>query len=116
MSARVRKSRDKAKAEVGVQLVERWILAVLRKRTFFNLAELNQVVRELLDRLNNQPLKKLPGSRRSIYKPLDKPALKPLPATAYRRILDQSGITTSAEYMPRSHREYTKWAPEKITI
>jgi hypothetical protein len=35
MRARVRKPRDKAKVEVGVQVVERWILARLRHRTLF---------------------------------------------------------------------------------
>ncbi len=40
LPARVKKPRDKAKAEVGVQVVERWILAALRNRTFFSLAEL----------------------------------------------------------------------------
>jgi hypothetical protein len=29
---------------VGVLLVERWILAALRKRTFFSLAELNEAI------------------------------------------------------------------------
>ncbi|CAO0823830.1 hypothetical protein DFAR_3960003 [Desulfarculales bacterium] len=38
----------------------------------------------MLDRLNNRLFKKLSGSRRSIYELLDKPALKPLPATAYQ--------------------------------
>jgi len=42
--ARVRKPRDKAKAEAGVLLVERWILAKLRHRTFFSLAELNEAM------------------------------------------------------------------------
>ncbi|CAO0820664.1 hypothetical protein DFAR_1800002 [Desulfarculales bacterium] len=84
LPARVRKPRDKATAEVGVQLVERWILAILRKKLFFSLAELNQAIRGLLDRLNNRPFKKLPGNRRSMYESLDKPALKPLPATAYQ--------------------------------
>ncbi|MBM9995321.1 transposase family protein, partial [Pseudomonas aeruginosa] len=37
--ARARKPRDKAKAEVGVQVVERWILAALRNRQFFSLDE-----------------------------------------------------------------------------
>jgi len=46
--ARVRKPRDKAKVEVGVQVVERWILARLRDRTFFSLTELNQAIAELL--------------------------------------------------------------------
>ncbi|CAO0820106.1 hypothetical protein DFAR_1370004 [Desulfarculales bacterium] len=84
LPVRVRKLRDRAKVEVEVQLVERWILATLRKRTFFSLAELNQAIRELLDRLNNRPFKKLPSNRRSMSESLDKPALKPLPATAYQ--------------------------------
>ena len=42
--ARPRKPRDKAKAEAGVLLVERWILAVLRKRVFFSLADLPSAI------------------------------------------------------------------------
>jgi transposase len=38
---RVRAPRDKAKVEVGVQIVERMILAALRNRQFFSLAELS---------------------------------------------------------------------------
>ena len=65
--ARVAKPRDKAKVEVGVQVVERWILAALRNRTFFSLAELNQAIGKLLEKLNNRPFKKLEGSRRSWF-------------------------------------------------
>jgi transposase len=79
MPARSAKPRDKAPAEKGVQLVERWIIAVLRNRTFFSLTELNGVIRELLSSLNNKPFKKLEGSRRSWFEALDKPALKQLP-------------------------------------
>ena len=53
LPARVRKPRDKAKAEAGVLLVERWILARLRKHTFFSLAELNREITRLLQRLNS---------------------------------------------------------------
>lgn len=81
--ARVRKPRDKAKAEAGVQVVERWILAALRHRRFFSLSELNQAIKALLFDLNQRPFKKLPGSRQSLFEALDKPALKPLPTTAY---------------------------------
>ncbi|CAO0821483.1 hypothetical protein DFAR_230002 [Desulfarculales bacterium] len=52
--------------------MERWLLAALRKRTFFSLAELNQAIRGLLDRLNNRPFEKLPDSRRYMYESLDK--------------------------------------------
>jgi len=81
--ARVRKPKDKAKVEVAVQIVERWILARLRNHTFFSLAEANAAISELLIDLNNRPFKKLPGSRREVFESLDQPVLKPLPATPY---------------------------------
>lgn len=81
--ARVRKPRDKAKVENGVLVVERWILAVLRNRSFFSMAELNGAIRELLGRLNSRPFKKIPGSRKSMFEAVDRPALKPLPDQRY---------------------------------
>jgi len=83
LPARVRKPRDKAKAEAGVLVVERWILAALRNRTFFSLAELNREIARLLERLNTRPFKKLPGTRRELFEQLDRPALRPLPAEPY---------------------------------
>lgn len=83
LPARVRKPRDKAKVEAGVLVVERWILARLRYRTFFSLSELNSVIRELLESLNNRAFKKLEGCRRSRFEALEQPALRPLPARAY---------------------------------
>ena len=82
--ARRLKPRDKAKVEAGVLLVERWILAVLRKRKFFTLAELNQAISELLIRLNDRPFRKRQGSRRSQFELLDKPVLRALPAERYQ--------------------------------
>ena len=74
------KPRDKAKVEAGVQLVERWILARLRKHTFFSLADFNVEIRRLLDLLNDRPFQKLEGSRRSLFESLDRPSLQALPA------------------------------------
>ena len=72
--ARSEKPRDKAKAENGVLVVERRILARLRNRTFFSLAELNSAIAELLETLNAQPFQKLPGSRRELFETLERPA------------------------------------------
>ena len=77
--ARPYKPRDKAKVEAGVQLVERWILARLRKLTFFSLSELNKEIGALRDELNGRPFKRLPGSRLSQFDALDRPALRALP-------------------------------------
>ena len=82
--ARPYKPKDKAKAEVAVQIVERWIMARLRHQTFFTLASLNQAIRFLLEDLNQRPFKKLPGTRLSQFKQLDKPALRPLPTQPYQ--------------------------------
>ncbi len=83
MPTRPYKPRDKAKAEVGVQVVERWILARLRHRTFFSLFDLNLTIRTLLTELNTRPFKKLPGSRRSQFEALDRPGLSALPTQPY---------------------------------
>jgi transposase len=81
--ARPYKPKDKAKAEVAVQIVERWIMAKLRHQTFFTLASLNQSIRLLLDDLNRRPFKQLPGCRLSQFEQLDKPQLRPLPSQRY---------------------------------
>ena len=167
--ARVRKPRDKAKVEAGVLLVERWVLARLRDRTFFSLAELNGAIRELVRALNERPFQKLPGSRRELLERLDRPAMQPLPAERYtfaewrkarvnvdyhvevdghyysvpyrlvgekldvriagstvellhrgRRVAshlrsDRRGHhTTIGEHMPRAHRDYVQWTPERL--
>jgi transposase len=83
LPARVRRPRDKAKVEAAVLVVERWIVAALRHRTFFTLAELNAALWELLEHLNARRFRKLPTSRRALFETLDRPALRPLPPTAY---------------------------------
>ena len=83
LPARPRRPQDKAKVEVGVQVVERWILARLRHRVFFTLAALNQAIAELLVELNARPFKKLPGNRREWFETIDRPALLALPEQPY---------------------------------
>ncbi len=163
------KPRDKAKVESGVLVVERWILARLRNRQFFSLVELNTAIAELLEVLNNRPFKKLPGTRRSMFESLDRPAMQPLPATPYqyaewkkvrvnidyhvaidkhyysvpyqlvkqqldarvtagtvellhkgkriashRRSYQPGRHTTVNVHMPKAHREYAEWTPERL--
>lgn len=81
--ARPYKPRDKAKVETGVQVAERWIMARLRNRRFFSLAELNAAIRGLLDGINAKVTWHLGSSCRQLFEDLDKPALKPLPEAPY---------------------------------
>jgi len=81
--ARIRKPRDKAIVEVSVQIAQRWIVAALRNRTFHSLAEINEAIGELLDKINNRKFKAVDATRQELFDKLDKPALKPLPPTRY---------------------------------
>ena len=152
-----------------MQIVERWILAALRHRSFFSLSALNTAIATLLERLNQRPFKKLPGSRRTAFETIDRPALRPLPLTPYvyatwkrvrvniddhvevdghddsvpdtlvKQALDvrltehtvecflqrhriashvrsplKGRHTTVAEHMPKAHREFAEWTPERL--
>jgi transposase len=67
-----------------VLVAQRWILARLRHRTFFELPDLNAAILDLLEQLNGRPLQKLGVSRRELWERLDRPALKPLPIGRYQ--------------------------------
>ena len=54
LPARPHRLRDKAKVEVAVLIIERWLLGRLRHRRFYSLAELNTAIGELLRQLNAQ--------------------------------------------------------------
>lgn len=83
LPARPYKPRDKAKVEVGVLLATRWIIAKLRNRRFFSLAELNAAIRECLTALNMRVTKHLGASRQALFEALDRPVLKSLPQEPY---------------------------------
>ena len=167
--ARVRKPRDKAKAEQAVLLAERWILPVLRHRTFYSLEELRHAVRELLEKLNDRKMRRLGRSRRQLLEEIERGALRPMPERAFElttwarprcgpdyhvafeghfysvpylligerldlratettievfqrgrrvashvRSYEQHKYTTDPAHMPRSHREYAEWTPERL--
>jgi transposase len=167
--ARVRRPKDKAKVEGGVLIAQRFILAGLRHRTFFSLAEANAAIGQRLEMLNNRPFRKLPGCRRSRFEELDRPAMLALPEAPYqfaqwskarvhidyhieldshfysvphRLVGEQLEVRSTAttieclykgnrvashprsflagkhstlpEHMPKAHREYAAWTPQRI--
>jgi transposase len=97
---------DKAKAEAGVQVAQRWIIAALRHRKFFQLGDLNQAIGELLDRLNRRPFRKRPDTSRALlFAQLDRPALKPLPAERYV-IAEWKPVKPNIDYHVEIERHY----------
>src|ERR1700676_4907499 len=84
LPTRPRKPRDKAKVEAAVLIMERWILGRLRNQRFYSLAALNEAIRALLVRVNDQrPIRRLGVTRRQLLEDLDRPTLKPLPVEPY---------------------------------
>lgn len=97
LPARPKKPRDKAKVEAGCLIAQRWILSVLRHRTFTHLAELNAAIRELLEKLNTRLLRKILKSRRELFLALDRPNAKALPSKPYEYV-DWKKATVNIDY------------------
>jgi transposase len=104
--ARVRKPRDKAKVENGVQQVERWVLAPLRDQKFFSRSEANRAVRERLEWLNDRPLSRLDGTRRSLWEEIDRPALRPLPLLRFEVPEWKVSVGVGIDYHVDFHGHY----------
>jgi transposase len=93
--ARANSPKDKSKVEVGVQGIQRRILAPLRHYTFFSVSDINRAMTPLLKEYNQRSFQDLPGSRLSQFLQSDKPALRPLPIRRY---------------------EYAQWRRAKVNI
>lgn len=83
LPTRSRKPRDKGKVEGAVLIVERWILARLRHRRFFSLADLNSAIAVLLEDLNSRPMRQVGKSRRQLFEEIERVALAPLPVLPF---------------------------------
>jgi transposase len=103
--ARVRKPRDKAKVEAAVQVVERWVLAPLRKRRFFGIGEINEAMRPLLERVNDRLMEHFGKSRRELFESLDRPALKALPEHSFE-YAERKQATVGLNYHVTFNKHY----------
>ncbi|EFP8320419.1 IS21-like element ISSso4 family transposase, partial [Shigella sonnei] len=102
--ARPRKPKDKPKAENGVLIVERWLLARIRNETFHTLRALNARLRELLTDMNNRPMKGYGNQTRAErFRMLDAPALSPLPLEPYE-YTEYKAVKVGPDY----HVEYAR--------
>lgn len=82
LAARVRKPRDKANVEKGVDLTYKRVYAPLRHLTFHSLEELNAAMRKQLQEHNNRLFQGRNYSRSNRFEE-EKPLLKELPTTRY---------------------------------
>jgi transposase len=104
LPARPKKPRDKAVVESAVGYAQRFILARLRNRMFYSLAEVNAAVRELVDELNDTLMQQFRVSRRQRFEQLDKPYALPLPGEDFPYVALKQGAKVNRDY----HLEYQK--------
>lgn len=105
LPARPGRPRDKAKVENGVLIAKRWILAVLRHRTFYSLKELNAAIAELLERLNTRPLREMNKSRRELFEIFDRPNAFPVPERPYE-YAEWKKVTVNIDYHVEVEKHY----------
>src|SRR5208337_3398817 len=133
LPARPGKPRDKAKVEAGVRFAQTYILGRLRGLTFFSLAQCNEAIALVMQRMNDRPMRNLGLSRRELFEKIERDALLALPAddwefAEWRRArvnLDYHiGVHqrrymgrkhgTDPDHMPSSHRRYAEWTPDRF--
>ncbi|MCK9331455.1 MAG: IS21 family transposase [Bacilli bacterium] len=90
--------KDKPNAEGTVRVIETWILAALRNRTFFSFEELNLAICEKLQEFNQKPFQKKEGSRLTAFEEEEKGFLMPLPAFPYETAI-WSKATIQPDYL-----------------
>ncbi|MAY42509.1 MULTISPECIES: IS21 family transposase [unclassified Neptuniibacter] len=106
LPSRVRRPQDKAKAEHGVLLVTRWIIALLKERLFYSIEEINQAILELLLELNNRSLRNYPGTRLSRFEEGDKLALRPLPEKPFEYAVWEPECSVGKDYHIKVQRHW----------
>ena len=74
-----------------MHVTENWVLAPLRKRQFFSLAEANAAIAEQLAMVNDRPFRGQPVSRRALFDELERAALQPLPSAPFELAEWKSG-------------------------
>lgn len=114
-----RKPKGKAKVEAGVLVAQRWILARLRNRVFFSLADLNHAIAELLEELNTRRFQKLPGTRREAFESIDRPSMRLLPRLRFElpeRKKTRANIDYHVEFDGRLYSVPFKLRQEPIEV
>lgn len=103
--ARPVKPRDKAKAEVAVQVIQRWILARLRNEVFYSLGDLNRRIRELLEDANGMKMQVYRCSRRELFERVERDVLRPLPEKPFE-YADWKKVTLNVDYHASFEEHY----------
>ncbi len=93
-----RRPKQNSKAEVAVQLVQRWIVPKLRRMTLRSLEEANAVVRQLMEAFNKKPFRAREGCREQVFQEVERHHLRELPPHPYIPANFLFGVLVGPDY------------------
>ncbi|WP_170431703.1 IS21 family transposase [Ruegeria arenilitoris] len=96
--ARIRRPQDKALAEIGVRMINMWVIAALRNHVFYTLADMNREIMRLVNRINERNFRKIKTSRRAEFERIEAAALQPLPSERYEYVQWRDGYLVPKDY------------------
>lgn len=96
--ARIRHPQDKALAEIGVRMINMWVIAALRHHVFYTLADMNCEITRLVNRINERTFRKIKTSRRAEFQRIEASALQPLPGERYQYVQWRDGLLVPKDY------------------
>lgn len=101
-----RKPKEKSKAEVGVQIVQRLVLFRIRDFDFFSMAELNAELTRRTKLVNARLFKKMRGSRLQRFEETERATLQPLPGSPFEMSEWRYGVRVGDDYHVEHERSY----------
>lgn len=107
--ARPVRPRDKSNVEGNVRLVYMRVFAELRNETFYSIDELNAAATDKMRKHNQKRMQKNPYTREERFLAIDRPNLRPLPATDFE-IVSYTSLKVSTNcciYLGRDQHYYS---------
>ena len=104
--ARIRRPQDKALAEIGVRMVNMWVIAALRNHVFYTLADMNREITRLVNQINERTFRRLNTSRRAEFERIEETALQPLPSERYEYVQWRDGLLVPKDYHLHWENDY----------
>ena len=101
--------RDKSNVEGNVRLVYMRVFAELRNETFYSIDELNAAATDKMRKHNQKRMQKNPYTREERFLAIDRPNLRPLPATDFE-IVSYTSLKVSTNcciYLGRDQHYYS---------
>ena len=104
--ARPVRPQDKSLAEIGVRIINMWVIAALRNHVFRSLDEMNALILPIIERINDKRSRRLGASRRELFEESEAGCLKPLPPNRHEYTEWRDSIRVPKDYHVQHNRDF----------